>query len=532
MTLLLLGAAPLAFFLQLGGSPPGSSSVSTSSAGPALARPIAPTGTLFVSAAATGANDGSSWSDAFADLQQALAVAEGGDEIWVAAGTYRPAGPGGASSATFAIPSNVRLYGGFAGGETSLAQRDVGANPTVLSGDLVGDDTYTPVFDVGWGDNVWTVVTLSGTAPATRLDGFEIVGGHFHGSSGADANGAGIRVEGGAATIANCVVSWCVANHGGGMLVSSAEAVVTDSDFHHNWATTASFAGGAVATEGGATLHLRRSGFRYNTADGVASGVAGGALANESGSTVVVEGCTFLGNKAENRLPGMISIARGGAIYNEFGGSLVVDSSRFTANTSNSGGAIFGWSTSNTLLLNSVFESNWVTKYVQSGGIEGGGDGGTIVGGAATQMVGCVVYGGDADNVGGASVEGGLVSGCVFWANTDDKGDIGISQVKADEIRYSCVQNMLVPEPGEDPPDPNDFPGCIDADPLFVDPLSGDYRPAAGSPLIDAGENPAWPAGVTTDFGGAPRFVDDPLTPDSGVGPAPVVDMGPHERQG
>ena len=56
------------------------------------------TAQIFVNASATGANDGSSWSDAYTDLQSALGQASPGDEIWVAAGVYNP---GGALSATF-----------------------------------------------------------------------------------------------------------------------------------------------------------------------------------------------------------------------------------------------------------------------------------------------------------------------------------------------------------------------------------------------------------------------------------------------
>jgi len=40
----------------------------------------------YVNDDAQGANTGTSWTDAYADLHAALAAAQGGDQIWVAAG--------------------------------------------------------------------------------------------------------------------------------------------------------------------------------------------------------------------------------------------------------------------------------------------------------------------------------------------------------------------------------------------------------------------------------------------------------------
>ncbi len=161
---------------------------------------------FYVDRDATGDNNGTSWSHAITDLRTALCMAQSapeGMEVWVAAGTYTPAEPGGDRSATFQLVSGVILRGGFAGTETSLDERDP-SNPdnrTILSGDLNGDDQ--PGF-VNNEENSYHVVSGSGADLTAVLEGFTIIGGNADGPS-PDDSGGGMYNYMGSPTVINCV---------------------------------------------------------------------------------------------------------------------------------------------------------------------------------------------------------------------------------------------------------------------------------------------------------------------------------------
>jgi hypothetical protein len=155
---------------------------------------------LHVKSGAGGS--GANWSDALGDLQAALRLARPDDEIWVAAGIYRPT-KGEDRQATFAIPDSVRLFGGFAGIETSLNQRNMEKYPSILSGEIGRP---------GKEDNVYSVVTTCGVSAATLLDGFIITGGAANATGEKHAptragggwyNDAGERASN--PTIVNCI---------------------------------------------------------------------------------------------------------------------------------------------------------------------------------------------------------------------------------------------------------------------------------------------------------------------------------------
>jgi hypothetical protein len=215
-----------------------------------------------VKADATGSNNGASWANAYTDLQSALADA-GCGEIRVARGVYTPA-TGGNVSASFAIRPGQRVYGGFAGAETQLEQRDPAANPTVLSADIDGDDVTDADGIVVHGSdrrgsNARRVVNMDGTTAAgpilatTVLDGFAITG-----AAGWELDGGGLRCHGAGAgnecspTLANLLFSANLADQGGGLFNGGgnggrANPTLVNVTFRNN---TASYGGGGMYNQG------------------------------------------------------------------------------------------------------------------------------------------------------------------------------------------------------------------------------------------------------------------------------------------
>lgn len=193
-----------------------------------------PDETVYVDTDASGDNDGSSWSNAFTRLQDALSLAAEYSqvrEVRVAQGTYRPAGPGGDREVSFEVKDLV-LKGGYAGtGEPDPDARDVEQYSTVLSGDLNGDDG--PDF-ANVGENSGHVVKTDGEV---EMDGFTISGGY--GSSGAGMHNG----EGAGVTIRNCTFKANYAYYGAAVYNS----FQSDGDF-----INCIFIGNRATEDGGA----------------------------------------------------------------------------------------------------------------------------------------------------------------------------------------------------------------------------------------------------------------------------------------
>ena len=225
---------------------------------------------FFVDAQADGMQTGITWADAYRGLQDALESARAtcgvGPQVWVAAGTYTPDDPGATRAATFTLLSGVAIYGGFAGHEISLSERNPVANVTILSGDLDGDDGLD---FANIDDNCYHVVTGTGADATALLDGFVITGGNADGA-GADANGGGLLNEVGHARFRGCrFVGNRAAGDGGGVFTLSGSPVFTNCIWNGN------VAGG----HGGGLRHAQNHPCVTNcTLFGNVAGVVGGAI--------------------------------------------------------------------------------------------------------------------------------------------------------------------------------------------------------------------------------------------------------------
>lgn len=260
---------------------------------------------IYVRLGAPG--DGSSWQQATGNLQNALRLAQPGDEVWVAAGVYTPSSSND-RTASFVIPSGVRVLGGFSGRETSSSQRDFSTQRSVLSGNIGQANSDA--------DNSYSVVITRNVNEHTLVDGFEIVGGNANNPVKEIAPG---NCGGGwfndatngfsAPTISNCVFKFNKAFYGGAIYNHAGNGNcsgtrVLNCDFIQN---DARVDGGGIYNQGASgrcNVVIYSCNFEGNQAY-YGAGILNRADFGEANP--LIENCSFAGNG---------SMVRGSAIYN------------------------------------------------------------------------------------------------------------------------------------------------------------------------------------------------------------------------
>lgn len=443
----------------------------------------------YVNASAPSGGDGTSWATARNDLGEAMRLAEAsGDvrELWLAAGTYKPAAGTTHRAIRFELPPDVSIYGGFAGTETALEQRDVAANPTVLSGDNLGDDTDDTT--IRGGDNAIHLLWIWNAGTVT-VDGLTFRGAfpNLPVNCGWNYAGGGIFALGTDLTVRNCVFTdnsgtWAPAFHSG----NNPSVVIEDTDFIENDAIGDTFwASVPAGTAGAARVFLR----------------------NNDTDVGLIRRSRFLGNTTTNGVAALWTV----------NGRPIVTDSLFSGNRTLTQ---FGFGSAVTL----GFPQH--ATFVNS----------TVVGNRSSTTalpVGLNLNGGE-----------GLIANSIFW---DNEANTTSFTRNADYYQLYLKQqgavvdtaNLIVMNYRGDTAGTGAATAVSvsAADPVFIeqngpDGLRGtpddNPRLTAGSPAIDAGNDALRPTADALDLDRGERFIDDPAA--DPFGPGAISDLGPYER--
>jgi uncharacterized repeat protein (TIGR01451 family) len=335
--------------------------------------------------------------NAYPKLQNALATASAGTEIWVAKGVYYPdEGTGQTDNvaySTFTLKDGVAIYGGFVGSETSRDQRNWTTNRTVLSGDLGQNDTTDS--ETGMpriaGMNAYHVVRSTNVTSSTVLDGFSIVAGYTNVYS--EPNGGGMSNNNSSPTLTNLTFSNNRASiGGGGMSNNNSSPRLSNVTFSNN---IASYGGGMyndrgspmlldvlfdnnnVSSEGGGMYNdhsnptLTNVTFRNHYAN------YGGGMYNNYTSNLTLSNVTFSSNKASNgggmyndhSNPSLLGTfftnnyasSNGGGMCNDYS-SPTLTNGTFTSNRATNGGGVYNNNNSSPTLSNVTFTNNSATN--------------------------------------------------------------------------------------------------------------------------------------------------------------------------
>jgi hypothetical protein len=329
------------------------------------AQTVNPLITHYVNHSATGSNNGTSWQNAYTNLQDALNAAAVSDDIWVAAGTYYPtkhfdlSASGDARAKSFYMKKNLQIYGGFVGTETLLSQRAATTNVTILSGDIgtLNDST----------DNCYHVFITKNLTAATVIDGFTVRNGSAtDGNYGTlsygvfsfdNGSGGGFYNYNSSPTLTNLTVSNNSAYfHGGGFCNMNSSPTLTDVIVNSN---NAQYGGGfyndnssptltnvtvsnSVSYSGGGFFNTNSSPTLTNVtvSDNTANYGGGGFYNNNSLPTltdVIVSNNTATGSSMGG--------GNGGGFFNEYASPTLINVI-VSNNTANYGGGFYNGNSS------------------------------------------------------------------------------------------------------------------------------------------------------------------------------------------
>jgi len=403
---------------------------------------------IYVDDDAVGANDGSSWIDAFSDLQDAITMAQAGDEIHVAQGIYTPTQDPLDRDATFQLKDGVSIIGGYAGLTGMYPDfHHTKFFATILSGDIdQNDDRMDPNSKEG---NSRHVVTCTGRGNAAVLDGVTITGGYTGGARGHNASdgvGGGLSCWGSSPQLTDCSFA---DNYDAVYVSSNSYPVFTRCIWEDNHASH----GAAIFADRSSSLSLNHCVFQRNTAD-----FRGGAIYVNSVEMQLIN-CLFVSNMA-----------------NDSGGAIACPD------------YIDGTGEGNILnVLNCTFYDNTSPTFYKPPTI------------SAKNPDGSREY-----------TSGSIITNCIFYNELSemavsikfgDQEPLIITSIYEKEPK-SGQPRTVPPMPDVLFADPNGADGILGTE-------DDDFRLAPDSPAIDSGTNETEPPLPAMDLDGNPRILND-----------------------
>lgn len=472
--------------------------------------------TLYVDDNASGKNNGSSWDDAFNDLQNALAVAYPGSEIRVAQGIYTPEGPlhsqaSNPNPPNGAGPVSITADLSWTAGAYATSH-DVyfgTSSPGMFQGNQSGT-TFDPGTMAMGTKYYWRIdeVSPSGTTTGTIWSFMTIMAPPPMASNVSHDT---------AITVPDRTVAFQLKN---GVTIKGGYAGFGQPDpnardiVKYKTILSGDLAGNDVDIQDPLDMleDLQRAENSYH--------VVSGSDCNES---AVLDGFTITAGNANG--PPDVPNSKGGGMYNDTG-SPTLSNCMFVENAAGcEGGGIYNLH-SNPILTNCTFQRNSAAAWSIGRG------GGMYNHQSSPTLTNCTFTDNPATSEGGGMYNGGqsspTVTNCILWGNTAPTGP----QIHNDETSWTIVtcSDVQGGHPGQ---------GNIDVEPCFVDPgywdangvwIDGNYHLLQTSACINAGDNNSLPADtqdldgdsnttepIPFDLDGNPRIVYE------------VVDMGAFE---
>ncbi|UCH94888.1 MAG: hypothetical protein JSV88_32180, partial [Candidatus Aminicenantes bacterium] len=461
----------------------------------------------FVDVDVDSPGDGTSWANAFDNIQEGIDAAasaasvHGACDVWVAKGIYYTYDTDPTDMVL--LKENVHVYGGFSGTENSLYKRNWMDNATILSG-----------YDSSSSNKVYHVVSnwdMNGTNDKFdnwTLDGFFIICGDANSPDAPNRAGGGMYIRLSStyarARVANCAFLYNKSAYGGGVCINNSSPTITDT---YLWNNESSYRGGGLYVYAGSPS-IENCNFSYNTAASY-----GGAMYTRYSGAKISNSTFFQNSTGEN--------GNGGGLYtynrsNNL--SPAVDGCEFIDNSAKTGGGVYNFtyrSTTSPVFTNCTFEANQATSTGDGGGGMYNYDYDSNI---APRLINCLFYRNNAiNNKGGAMYNykragdttasptitnstfafnysqyspGGVRNwrssvgaiNNIFWGN--DFVGILDGNVSDSTVSYCALQQEWTGS-GDD--------NIFGQDPLFDDPIQDDFRITESSPCINAGTDASAP---------------------------------------